>query len=180
MRRYYTPGALLQERGESVKLLDLGRADAPQKREILKHLLVRGQILVSRSGTIGRVAMVMGSHAGHIGSDDLIRVEVDDDTLRYYVYGYLKTRLGQDQMSRNEYGTIQQHLEPRHVRDVVIPIPDDRDALKPIAAALRESVESRERSAELEEGALRTLSTLDSLSLTTTGANGGATGDRTT
>ena len=42
--------------------------------------------------------------------------------------------LGQDQMLRNEYGSIQQHLEPHHVANLLVPIPDDWDM---VAASLR-------------------------------------------
>lgn len=111
-RTYYTPAALLQDRGENVKLLDLSKATESRKCNILKHELKKDQILITRSGTIGRVIYVTDTHSGHIGSDDLIRVVIKDNKLRYYVYGFLKMRLGQDQMKRNEYGTIQQHLEP--------------------------------------------------------------------
>lgn len=160
VKKFYTPSALLQERGESVKFLDLSKASPKRKKVILKHVLAQGQILVTRSGSIGRVMYVTSAHDGVIGSDDLIRVEIEDKDLRYYVYGFLKTKLGQDQMRRNEYGTIQQHLEPRHIRDLIVPIPDDRSILDQIAKSLRESVELKHRSFELEIASLNTLGNL--------------------
>jgi len=151
---FLTPGALLQERAESIKYFDLSRASEKRKRTILRHVLRRGQILVTRSGSIGRVIYVTRDQESHIGSDDLIRIEIEDEDLRLYVYGYLKTKLGQDQMKRSEYGTIQQHVEPRHVADIVIPIPDDMQVIRDIGSRLRESIESKERSSEFEKGAL--------------------------
>lgn len=155
--KYFTPGALLQGRGESVKYLDLSKAPERRKKSIMKHLLKRGQILITRSGSIGRVLYVVREHEGHVGSDDLIRIEIPDQNLRFYVYGFLKTKLGQDQMKRNEYGTIQQHLEPRHIKDIIIPIPDDRTKIDEIGGALQKSVEAKERSYELETTALDSL-----------------------
>ena len=61
--------------------------------------------------------MVGPSLGGVILSDDLIRVWIEDDRLRAYVFQFLKSPEGQDQLRRNEYGTVQQHLEPSHVAD---------------------------------------------------------------
>ena len=157
VRAYFTPGALLQKRSESIKYLDLSRVSGRRKRTILAHLLSRGQILVTRSGTIGRVTYVTNVQDGHIGSDDLIRIEIDDEDLRYYVYAFLKTHLAHDQMMRNEYGTIQQHLEPRHVEDIVVPIPDDPGIIHAIAQDMRRSIETQEESHQRETSALRRL-----------------------
>lgn len=50
-------------------------------------------------------------------------------------------------MLRNEYGSVQQHLEPNHVSDILIPVPNDWSTIAPIiqkakqALALKESVE---------------------------------------
>lgn len=154
VKEFYTPAALLQEHGENVKLLDLGKASERRKRYILRHTMRRGQILVTRSGTIGRLIYTTDAHDGHIGSDDLIRVEIADEPLRFYVLGFLKTKLGQDQMKRNEYGTIQQHLEPRHVREIVVPIPDDTNIIKRIASGFKEAIDAKERAHGLEAKSL--------------------------
>ena len=149
-RIYYTPAALLQERGERIKLLDLSRADETRKKVLDRHALHRGQLLISRSGTIGRVSMAMAVHEGHLGSGDLIRVEIENEPMRFYAYAFLKSRLGQDQMKRNEYGTIQRLLEPRHVRDIVIPVPDDPELLMAVATPLMDRFGARELSSDLE------------------------------
>ena len=157
VKKFFTPSALLQERGENVKYLDLSKAKSKRKKVILQHVLNTGQILVTRSGTIGRTMYVTPSHQGVIGSDDLIRIEIADENLRYYVYGFLKTKLGQDQMKRNEYGTIQQHLEPRHIRDMVIPIPDDHTVIERLATEFRKSVKLKEESYGIETTSLAEL-----------------------
>ena len=47
-------------------------------------------------------------------------------------------------MLMNEYGSVQQHLEPAHVRDLVIPIPDDWSAASSLIARGREFMRSKE------------------------------------
>ena len=50
------------------------------------------------------------------------------------------------QMLMNEYGSVQQHLEPGHVRDLLIPVPRNwLDAANLIASG-KEFIESKEAS----------------------------------
>lgn len=63
-------------------------------------------------------------------SDDLIRVRITDERLRMYVYAFLQSKAALDQMERNEYGAVQQHLEPTHIANIMIPIPENWNAVK--------------------------------------------------
>jgi hypothetical protein len=96
----------------------------------------KGDILVTRSGTIGRVAYITDALDGAIVSDDAIRVRITNPQLRAYVFAFLQSRLAQDQIRINEYGAIQQHLEPEHVAGLLIPIPDEwSDAIEVVERA---------------------------------------------
>jgi type I restriction enzyme M protein len=158
--RYYTPAALLQDQAESVKYLDLGKASARRRREIERHKLGRLDLLVTRSGTVGRVLLTTSEHAGQVGSDDLIHVDIEDVNLRAYVYEFLKSDLGQKQMKKNEYGTIQQHLEPHQLKEVLVPIPTDPERLQEIAQQILRAVEQKEISVTMERGALSSIQSL--------------------
>lgn len=153
--KYYTPAALLQDRPESIKFLDLSAANTRRRKEISKHRLDRHELLVTRSGSIGRVIMTTSEHEGHIGSDDLIHINIEDEELRRYVYLFLKSDLGQKQMKKNEYGTIQQHLEPAHLREVLIPVPTNPAVLKKLANEVADSIRAKEASLDSEHAALR-------------------------
>lgn len=141
---YYTPSAVLQEKADSVKWLDASRASASQARTIRAIRVKRGDIVVTRSGSIGRVAMVTSRLDKAIVSDDLIRVRIPEEKLRFYVYAFLQSSAGQDQMLRNEYGSVQQHLEPEHVRDILVPVPEDWEAVKDVIATARQHFQYRE------------------------------------
>jgi len=156
--RYYTPAALLQDHAESVKLLDLGRAEKGRRDEIERHRLGRLDLLVTRSGTVGRVILTTRDHVGHIGSDDLIHIDVIDENLRAYIYQFLKSDLGQKQLRKNEYGTIQQHLESTHVREVLIPVPKNDSRLIAVATQVLQAVAAKEESIERERQASALLS----------------------
>ncbi len=144
IERYHTPSSILQEKTESAKLLDVARASPAQARIIDAIRVQRGDILITRSGTIARVVMVAARHHGAIVSDDLIRVRIADEELRAYVYAYLQTDFALGQMKRNEYGAVQQHLEPRHVAGIMIPLPDDMRLLAGVVAQVRGMVAAKE------------------------------------
>jgi type I restriction enzyme M protein len=127
---YYTPSAVLQEKGESVKLLNISYATRNQLNTIDAVRVYTGDIVVTRSGTIGRAAYITQRLNGAIVSDDLIRVRIKDERLRMYVYAFLQSKAALDQMERNEYGAVQQHLEPTHIANIMIPIPEDWNAVK--------------------------------------------------
>lgn len=122
---YYTPSSLLQDKRDSIKWLDLSRATDAQMRAFRAVRVQQGDLLVTRSGSIGRVAYITTALAGAIVSDDAIRVRIGDPKLRAYVFNFLQSRAAQDQLRINEYGSVQQHLEPNHVSNLLIPVPDD-------------------------------------------------------
>ena len=51
-------------------------------------------------------------------------------------------------MLRNEYGAVQQHLEPCHISDIVIPVPDNWNDIKEIVDGARLMFKKKE---DLEE-----------------------------
>ena len=141
---YYTPSSMLQEKGDSAKWLNVGRANKKQLATIDAIRVRRGDIVVSRSGTIGRVAMITEKYDGAIVSDDLIRVRIDDESKRNFVMLFLQSRYAQDQMMRNEYGAIQQHLEPQHIRDLLVPWPDNQAELQDLLDKSADAIAKRE------------------------------------
>ncbi len=145
---YYTPTGVFSREG--IKWLDLSRCDKRRRDEIREHAAAEGEILITRSGTVGRVALVGRSLAGVILSDDLVRVWIGDPHLRAFVFAFLRSAAGQDQLRRNEYGTVQQHLEPSHVADLQVPVPDDPGKLKRLAEAVLRAHDARERFLENE------------------------------
>ncbi len=155
---YYTPSALLQERSESVKIIDVARASTSQLRTIGAIRVRRGDIVITRSGSIGRISYITRKYDGAIVSDDLIRVRIGDERLRHYVFGFLQTKYAQDQMLRNEYGAVQQHLEPDHIRNMLVPIPDDPERLAHFSASVAQSIATREQLEQENAAAVEGLS----------------------
>ena len=142
--RYFTGNAVTQIRGENIKYLDLAKAKPVQLKMIDKLYLRRGMILITDSGTVGRVVFATAYHDGAVGTNNLIRVVIPDDALRGYVYQFLSSRLGQDQLRANIYGTILEHLEPDDVKNILVPVPNDRATLDEIGLPVIRAMQLQE------------------------------------
>ena len=123
---YLTANAALELRRFTIKWLDANRADQKQKSCIGKLKIQEGDILISRSGTIGKVTYATKDLAeNYIVSDDLVRIRVKDANLRAYLLAYFTSSTALSLMLLDEYGSVQQHLQPRHIQEMLIPVPDD-------------------------------------------------------
>lgn len=143
--RYFTGNAITQTLGENVKHLDLEKAKPVQLRMIEQLYMRRGMILITDSGTVGRVVYATRYHHGAVGTNNLIRVVIEDEALRGYVYQFLSSQLGQHQLKANIYGAIVDHIEPDEVKGVLIPLPDDRSEIQRIGLPVIRSIELQEQ-----------------------------------
>ncbi len=157
IRKYFTGTALTQLNSDNVKYLDSLKADKHVKKQLDDLTIYKGYILVSDSGTLGRVTYALSQHNGHVATNNLIRIVVDDISLRGYIYEFLKSELGQSLMLKNAYGTNQEHLEPDVIADIPIPIPKDRSIVEEIGNAVIQSIEELEKSIALGNNAKKNL-----------------------
>src|SRR5207302_906600 len=93
----------------------------------------------------GRVVYATAYHHGAIGTNNLIRVVVEDELLRGYVYQFLQSKLGQDQLRANIYGAIVDHIEPDDVKKILIPIPKSSGTLEAIGLPMLRSMQHQEQ-----------------------------------
>ena len=110
----------------------------------------RGQVLLTRSGTIGNVSYVSRTLENQSVSDDVIRIRA----IEYpgYIYAYLRSRIGRLLVSTNNYGAVVKHIEPKHLNN--IPIPNPPAILKlEIHNLVEESFRLRDESNELMDEA---------------------------
>lgn len=87
-------------------------------------------VLVSRSGTIGNVSLASPRIAGWALSEDAIRVTAPDRDIAGFVTAFLRSRWGRAQIRGMTYGSVVQHIEPRHLLQVLVP---DLPAIRRIA-----------------------------------------------
>ena len=119
-----------------------------QDHQVLKE----GDILISRSGTIGKVTYATKNLAeNYIVSDDLVRIRVKDDNLRAYLLAYFTSSTALSLMLLDEYGSVQQHLQPRHIQEMLIPVPDDWSQAKDMIDAGKTFMKAMEDMAEADQ-----------------------------
>ena len=160
IRKYFTGTALTQLNSDNIKYLDSSKASPQVKRQLDDLTIYKGYILVSDSGTLGRVTYALSQHDGHVATNNLIRIVVDDIPLRGYLYEFLKSELGQSLMLKNAYGTNQEHLEPDVIADIPIPVPKSRELIESIGDVVIRSIEDLEQSIEASNSAKNLLNTL--------------------
>ncbi len=81
----------------------------------------KGQVLITRSGTIGVVSYVSKSLNNKSLSDDVIRIDATEYS--GYLYAYLKSEVGRLLVETNNYGAVISHIEPEHLNNILIPDP---------------------------------------------------------
>ncbi len=146
IRKYYTGTAMTQLHSENIKYLDESRCSPVQLKQLKELTIHKGYILISDSGTLGRVSYALNQHDGAVATNNLIRVVITDENLRGYVYQFLRSEIGQSLMLKNAYGTNQEHLEPDVIGDMIIPIPKNRELIDDIGSRVISSMKSLEAS----------------------------------
>ena len=81
----------------------------------------KGQILMTCSGTVGKVTLVSNTMDNYIFSHDLLRINVKNERDIGYLYTYFLTELGRLIVSANNYGAVIKHIEPSHLLSVPVP-----------------------------------------------------------
>jgi len=106
----------------------------------------RGWLLVTRSGTIGRILIATKYLEKFVLSDDLIRINPKENNSGY-LYAYLNTWIGQAFLTKDQYGATVKHIEPHHVAN--IPIPHILDLEEKVNQKILEAHKLREKAQEL-------------------------------
>ena len=110
-----------------------------------KHFVNKDWILITRSGSTGRVVMVTDSMAGTMVSEHVIRVICDESIVDpYYVYAYLATEdIGKVLLEKGIYASVVDHITPDFVATIPIPrLSPDKE--KAIADKVREAERKRD------------------------------------
>ena len=104
--------------------IDSGKYISKKYSPYLQELkLKKDWILVTRSGTLGKVVYVTEDYDGKIGTDDLVRIKPAENQIkRGYLYAYLSSKYGYGLLTQSGYGGVVKHIEPHHVENIKVPI----------------------------------------------------------
>lgn len=126
--------------------------------QILKKLEVHeNTILLTRSGTIGKVSLVPKHWEHYIPSDHIIRIVAVGRDMAGYLYIFLASDYGQPLIRRFTYGSVVDEIDDHHVRSIAVPLLKDRAAQKKINDLALAANEKRYEAYCLEQDALKML-----------------------
>ncbi|MEU6228712.1 restriction endonuclease subunit S [Streptomyces sp. NPDC047042] len=114
-------------------------------RMLQKYRLIEGDVLVVRTGTVGRCAMVTGEQEGWLYHANLFRLRLFDDpdrSLAAYLTGYLSAGFAQSWMHQRSASAVIPSLSTRELGElpVFVPPPAEQRAIGATLAALDEKV----------------------------------------
>jgi len=84
-------------------------------------------VLVTRSGTIGKVALVPKHWINWVASEHIIRIVPSSHSIAGYLYVFLSTDYGRELIKRFTYGSVVDEINDDQVAQTPIPILKDKD-----------------------------------------------------
>jgi type I restriction enzyme S subunit len=118
----------------------------------LDDLLVdRGWTLMSCSGTVGNSRYVGPELTGVSASQHVMRIVPQSDIRPGFLFAFMASRFARAIVEQRAYGSVVQHVEPQHVADVPVPLPDDEDQARIHKLVERAAVARAEATRLLED-----------------------------
>lgn len=114
---FYSGTQILQVRPFDIKYQPINYSPAKN------HFVKKDWILITRSGTTGRVVMVNEAMDGKMVTEHVIRVICDESLIDpYYVYAILASeKIGRQLLDKGIYASVVDHISPQFVSTIPIP-----------------------------------------------------------
>ncbi|HSH58268.1 MAG TPA: hypothetical protein VK988_01250 [Acidimicrobiales bacterium] len=123
-------------------------------------LISSGWLLITRSGTVGRCAIVTAQWDGWAASEHIFRVVPRPGCPVGYLATFLGSPVGQLQLSHQIYGAVVDELTVEHIRGIRVPMPVTKAQKRTVAAINAEALaaaEARASAVVLADAADRSL-----------------------
>ena len=152
------PYIRVRDLGKS-KMIELNSSyeyvDEITQKQIQRYITQKGDILISIVGTIGLIAIVGGSLDGANLTENCVKLVKLDKIDSEYLYYYLKSPFGQQNISRGTVGAVQAKLPIKNIQDFSIICPElisDQRRIASILSSLDRKIELNNKiNADLEE-----------------------------
>lgn len=137
---------LVQEKSE--------RVDPIAREKLTRYLLKSDDVLCSRTGTIGRTALVTTEHEGSLFGPGFLRLRPRDPRLsNHYLLHHLATEQAQDWMKAHCARATIPSLSAKTMREMPISLPprDQQEAIVEVMNSLDEQLALRDEVADTTE-----------------------------
>ena len=136
------------------KYLSIGQ----HKEKIMNDLEIHtNSILITRSGTIGKVAIVPEHWEGWIPNEHIIRVVPANNEIAGYLCAWLSSDYAYPLIIRYTYGAVVDEINDKQVSEIVIPLLRDENTQRAINDKVLEANRKRTEAYQLEQEALTVL-----------------------
>ncbi len=133
------------------KYLSVGHHGKRIKDELTLH---ENMILITCSGTIGKVTIVPKHWDGWTANQHIIRV-IADTSISGYLYGWLSSSWAAPLISRFTYGAVVDEIDDKHVAQIAIPLLKNSTIQKQINENVLAANKKRYEAYILEQEALK-------------------------
>ena len=140
-----------------IKPLDIKCISTKVTRNIKNWMVESGWILVTCSGTIGRISMVPKEWNGWAVSQHALRIIPNANLVNGgFLAAFLSSGYGQQQILSKTYGGVVDELAEEDMRDILVPLPS-KNVQEDIGKLVVEAYQLREIANEIEDETIRTL-----------------------
>lgn len=113
--------------------------------------------LITRSGTIGKVALVPKHWEHWVPSDHIIRIVPANYKIAGYINVFLSSDYGYELITRYTYGSIVDEIDDNHVRQIPVPLLKNKDIQDRINELALQANNKRYEAYVLEQEALKVM-----------------------
>lgn len=121
--------------------------DDETQKAISRYIVTNGDIVLSIVGTIGLVSIVGGSLNEANLTENCVKLTSFSGIDRDYLYYYLRSSYGQQEIARGTVGAVQAKLPIKNIQDITIPLPDEvaQGKIAAILSSLDTKIEINQR-----------------------------------
>jgi type I restriction enzyme S subunit len=118
-------------------------------------LLKENMILVTRSGTIGKINIAPKHWGNWVTSEHILRVTPKDNTIAGYLYIWLNSDYGKTLIKRQTYGSVVDEIDGKQLGETPVPILKNADVMKRINDLALQANKLRSDAYYLEQEAIK-------------------------
>lgn len=127
---------------------------------IEKLMLEKNMILITCSGTIGKVMICPGYYENYCANQHILRLIPSDKINPGYVYCFLASEYGKALIQKFTYGSVVDEIDDNHLAAVPFPLPKENKLIDEIGNLVLEANENRNEAWRLERQAIKEVETL--------------------
>jgi len=121
--------------------------DDETQKAISRYIVTNGDIILSIVGTIGLVSIVGDSLNEANLTENCVKLTSFSGIDRDYLYYYLRSSYGQQEIARGTVGAVQAKLPIKNIQNITIPLPDEvaQGKIAAILSSLDTKIEINQR-----------------------------------